>query len=139
MDQNFAGDMQVRKASTPVPGMDFQTNQALLALPGGNANGPTYQLPSHTRLPFSEGPFDPLLLSYENGAYSHVDPAALQQHEFRNGRASKAEEEMAQYNFENILEMQPQHYEYQVGTWHSDQAMAPMEQELEFDKWMGEH
>jgi hypothetical protein len=133
---NYADDMQMRRVGTP-QSMQFRSNPSMLGLPGGNANDLLQQLHSHASTLFDDGQLDPMLLAYGGGNHSDINPTALSQNGFRNGHQNILDEKLDQHNIDNLLQMP--HDDYHPGSWQSDPTMVALEQESEFEKWMGEH
>jgi hypothetical protein len=136
MSPNYADDMHLRRVGTP-QSMQFQSNPSMLGLPGGSANELLQQLHSHASTPFDEGQLDPMLMAYDVGNHSDIDPTALQHNGFRNGYQDVLDEKLDQHNIDSLLQLP--HDDYHSGSWQSDPTMVSLEQESEFDKWMGEH
>lgn len=127
MGNNFNDEMRMRRAGAP-QSVQFQSNHALLGLPGGNSVDLIQQMQSQNGTPFDDGQLDPMLLAYEGGVNSDVDPNTMQQHGYRN------EHHVIDDRIDHLLNM-PNHAE----TWQSDPNMVSLDHESEFDKWMGEH
>lgn len=130
MNQSFAEDLQMRKGSTLASPMQFSSNQALLGLPGGNADSLMQQLGTS----FSEGQMDPMLLAYDGGNHAN----GLPHHSYRNEYAGMLDEKLNQQSFDSLLDLTPTRSEFHPISWQSDPIMVPVEQESEFEKWMGE-
>jgi hypothetical protein len=45
---------------------------------------------------------------------------------------------LEQHHIDSLLQISPTHNEYRTGPWQSDPTMVSLEQESEFDKWIGE-
>jgi hypothetical protein len=136
MAANYQDDMRMRRVDTAVPSVQFSSNHALLGLPGGNAGDLMQQLHSHGNAPFNEGQLDPILLAYDGSHHSDVDQTALQ-HGYRNGHPGMLGAKLEHHDIDSLLDMSPTHNEYRSGPWQSDPTMVSLEQESEFDKWMG--
>lgn len=130
----YAGDMHMRRVDTSSSSMQFRSNPSMLGLPGGNANDLLQQLHPNMSSSFDEGQLDPLLLAYDGGGHSGIDPSALQNAVYQNPHPDMQEERLEQHNLDGLLDLP--HDEYQA--WQSDPTMVLLEQESEFDKWMGE-
>ncbi|KAI4610185.1 hypothetical protein J4E83_008411 [Alternaria metachromatica] len=130
----YADDMHMRRVDTPSSSMQFHSNPSMLGLPGGNANDLLQQLHPNMSSSFDEGQLDPLLLAYDGGSHSDIDPSALQNAVYRNPHPDMQEDRLEQHNLDGLLDLP--HDEYQA--WQSDPTMVSLEQESEFDKWMGE-
>ena len=139
MNPSFADEMRMRRVTAPAASFQFQSNQGLLGLPGGNAGDLMQQLSSNGGTPFDEGQLDPMLLAYDGGSASDIDPVALQHHSFRNGHANMVDEKFEQHGLENLLDLGNPRDEYHSGSWQSDPNMASLEEESEFDQWMRDH
>ncbi|KAH7343134.1 hypothetical protein BKA66DRAFT_434507 [Pyrenochaeta sp. MPI-SDFR-AT-0127] len=137
-NSNFADNLRMRRVGPPASSVHFPSNHALLGLPGGNAGDIMQQLHSNSGTPFDEGQLDPILLAYDGRAHSDIDPTALQQHGFRNGHPNMVDGRYDHHSLDSILELGNPHDEYRTGSWQSDPTMSSLEQESEFDKWMGE-
>ncbi|RAR07124.1 HMG box protein [Stemphylium lycopersici] len=125
--------MHMRPVSTPTPNSHFQSNPSMLGLPGGNAHDLLQQLHPNVGTPFDEGQLDPMLLAYDGGDYSDIDPATLQQNDFRNPNMGM-QEALAQHDLENFLDLPQDEYQ----PWQPDPALMSLEEESQFDKWVGE-
>lgn len=134
---NFNDDLRMRRVGA-TSSVQFSSDHALLGLPGGNAGDLMQQLQSHTGTPFDEGQLDPMLLAYDGGHRPEMDPMTLR-HGFRNGHAGMLDVKLEHHDIDSLLELSPAQVEYRSGSWQSDPTMASLEQESEFDKWMGEH
>ncbi|KAF1943276.1 HMG box protein [Clathrospora elynae] len=134
MSPNYADDMRLR-VGTPASSVQFQSNPSMLGLPGGNA-AELMQLHSHAGTPFDEGQLDPMLLAYDGRNHSGINPAALQQNGPQTGHSEMLDDKLNQYRLDSLLELP--HDDYHSGSWQSDLNMVFLEQESEFDKWMGE-
>lgn len=130
----YADDMHMRRVDTPSSSVQFHSNPSMLGLPGGNANDLLQQLHPNMSSSFDEGQLDPLLLAYDGGSHSDIDPSALQNAVYRNPHPDMQEDRLEQHNLDGLLDLP--HDEYQA--WQSDPTMVSLEQESEFDKWMGE-
>ncbi|KAJ4367525.1 hypothetical protein N0V83_007108 [Neocucurbitaria cava] len=139
MNPSFADEMRMRRVTAPAAPFQFQSNQGLLGLPGGNAGDLMQQLSSNGGTPFDDGQLDPMLLAYDGGSASDMDPAALQPHSFRNGHTNMVDEKFEQHGLETLLELGNPREEYHAGHWQSDPNMASLEEESEFDSWMRDH
>jgi len=137
MGANYQEDMRMRRVGMPAPQPQFASDHALLGLPGGNAVDLMQQMHSHVGAPFEDGQLDPMLLAYD-GSHSDIDPNALQ-HGYRNGHGIMLDAKLEQHDINSLLEMSPTRNDYHSGPWQSDPTMVSLEQESEFDKWMGEH
>ncbi|RMZ69171.1 HMG box [Pyrenophora seminiperda CCB06] len=131
MSPNYADDVMLRRVDTPVSSLQFQTSPSVLGLPGGDL---LQQLHSHDVTPFDEAQLDPMLLAYNGGGHSNIDPLALQQDGYQIGQQNAHEGKLDQQHLDNLLDLP--HDEYHG--WQSDPTMTSLEQESEFDKWMGE-
>jgi hypothetical protein len=138
MGSSYTDDLRMRRMGTPASSVHYPSNQ-LLGLPSGNSEDPMQRLQSHVGTPFDEGQLDPMLLAYDGGNHSDIDPAALQQNVYRNGHSDMLDVMLDSHDIDSLLELPPAHDEYHVGSWQSDPTMASLEQESEFDKWLGEH
>jgi hypothetical protein len=137
MGANYQDDMRMRRVVTATPSAHFPSNHALLGLPGGNADDLMQQLHSHGGTQFDNGQLDPLLLAYDGSHHSDIDPTALQ-HGYRNGHPGMLDAKLEQHDIDSLLQISPTHNDYRSGPWQSDPTMVSLEQESEFDKWMGE-
>jgi hypothetical protein len=137
---HYSEDLRMRRvdvpAAAPAPTLQFSSNQ-LLGLPGGDASDLMNQLQPQIGTPFDDGQVDPLLLAYDGSHRSEVDPAALQ-HGYRNGYSSTVDNKYDQQEIERLLEIEHAHDNYH-SSWQSDPTMSSLDQESEFDKWVGEH
>jgi len=131
MSPSYADDMGLRRVDTPASSLQFQTNLSVLGLPGSD---PLQQLHSHVGTPFDEAQLDPMLLAYGGGSHSDIDPAALHHDGYPIGQLNAHEYKLDQHNLDNLLDLP--HDEYHG--WQSDPTMTSLEQESEFDKWVGE-
>ena len=140
MGAHYSEDLRMRRvgvpAAAPAPTLQFSSNQ-LLGLPGGDASDLVNQLQPQVATPYDEGQVDPLLLVYDGGHRSEVDPAALQQ-DYRNGYSNMIDERYNQQEIDRLLEIEHGHDSYN-SSWQSDPTMSSLDQESEFDKWVGEH
>ncbi|KAF2131468.1 HMG box protein [Dothidotthia symphoricarpi CBS 119687] len=134
INQNFSEDSHMRRVSSLVSPTQFSSNQGLLGLPGGNAN----DLLQPMGTSFEEGQMDPILLTYDVGNLADINSGAVQHHGWRAGYANMFDEKLEQRSFDNLLDLTPTRSEFPSGCWQSDPAMVSLEQESEFDKWMGE-
>jgi len=123
-------------APAPAPGLQFSSNQ-LLGLPGGNASDLMSQLQPQATTPFDDGQVDPLLLAYDGSHRSGVEPVALH-HDYRSGYSAMIDEKYGQQEIDRLLEIEHAHDSYN-SAWQSDPTMSSLDQESEFDKWVGEH
>lgn len=135
MGTHYSEDLRMRRVAVPTaapaPALQFSSNQ-LLGLPGGDASD--LMLHGHTESSFDEGQVDPLLLAYDGGHRSDVDAATLQ-HDYRQGYSNLLDN---QQGIDRLLEIEHAHDSYN-NSWQSDPAMSSLDQESEFDKWVGEH
>lgn len=142
MGAHYSEDLRMRRvgvpaaAPAPAPTLQFSSNQ-LLGLPGGDASDLMNQLQSQVTTPFDKGQVDPLLLAYDGGHHSEVDPVALQQ-DYRNGYSNMIDEKYGQQEIDRLLDIEHNHGSYNP-SWQSDPTMSSLDQESEFDKWVGEH
>ncbi|KAJ6276437.1 hypothetical protein J3E71DRAFT_348311 [Bipolaris maydis] len=132
MSPSYTDDLHTKPLSTSTLSNHFQSNSSMLGLPGGSADDLLPQPHPHVRTPFEEGQLDPMLLAY-GGSQSSVDPTSLQTNDFRNNQVSM-QEALSYHDLDNLLDLP--HDEYQA--WHPDPTMVSLEQESEFDKWVGE-
>ena len=133
MSPSYTDDMHMRPVSTPTSNSHFQSNPSMLGLPGGNAHDLLQQLHPNVGTPFDEGQLDPMLLAYDGGNRSDIDPAALQQNDFPNPNMGM-QEALAQHDLDNFLDLPQDEYQ----SWQPDPAMVSLEEESQFDKWVGE-
>ncbi|KAF1930770.1 uncharacterized protein M421DRAFT_418248 [Didymella exigua CBS 183.55] len=139
---HYSEDLRMRRVGVPgadpapAQALQFSSNQ-LLGLPGGDASDLMNQLQAQVTTPFDEGQVDPLLLAYDGGHHSEVDPVALQQ-DYRNGYPNMMDEKYGQQEINRLLEIEHHHDSYN-SSWQSDPTMSSFDQESEFDKWVGEH
>tara|TARA_R110002003_G_scaffold106_15_gene8846 strand:- start:22898 stop:24292 length:1395 start_codon:yes stop_codon:yes gene_type:complete len=138
MGANYSDDLHMRRVGTPSSSAHFPSNHRLLGLPGGNANNLMQQLQSQSGTPFDDGQLDPMLLAYHGGGHSELDTTGLP-HGYRNGHPDMIHPKLEQHDIDSLLDMSPTQDEYRTSSWQSDQTMVSLEQESEFDKWMGEH
>lgn len=131
MRTNYQEDMRMRRVEAPPPPSQFTSNHSLLGLPGGNSNELMQQLHPHSG-PSFEGQLDPMLLAYDGSHHSDLSPTMLQ-HGYR-----QLEGKFEQQDIDSLLQISPAHNEYRTGPWQSDPTMVSLEQESEFEKWMGE-
>jgi hypothetical protein len=96
------------------------------------------QLQSQSGTPFDDGQLDPMLLAYHGGGHSELDTTGLP-HGYRNGHPDMIHPKLEQHDIDSLLDMSPTQDEYRTNSWQSDPTMVSLEQESEFDKWMGEH
>ena len=140
MGAHYSEDLRMRRigvpAPAPAPSMQFSSNQPL-GLPGGDASDLLNQLQPQVATSFNEGQVDPLLLAYDGGHRSEMAPAALQQ-DYRSGYTSLIDEKYDQQEIDRLLEIEHTHDSYN-SSWQSDPTMSSLDQESEFDKWVGEH
>jgi hypothetical protein len=134
MSPTYADDMHMRGIDTPSSSMLFHSNPSMLGLPGGNANDLLQQLHPSVGTPFAEGQLDPMLLAYDGGDHSDVGPTALQNNAYHDIHPDMQDERLEQHNLGGLLDLRPDEYQ----SWQSDPNMVSLEQESEFDKWMGE-
>jgi hypothetical protein len=137
MAANYQDEMHMRRVGAAVPPVQYSSN-ALLGLPGGNAGDLMQQLNSHGSTPFDEGQLDPMLMAYNGGHHPEMDPTALQ-HGYRNNHPGMLDAKLEQHGMSSLLDMSPTQHDFRTGPWQSDPTMVSLEQESEFDKWMGEH
>ncbi|KAH8731204.1 hypothetical protein GQ44DRAFT_809227 [Phaeosphaeriaceae sp. PMI808] len=133
MEDAFQNDMRMRKVGAPAPSIQFSSNHAILGLPGGNAGDLMQQLEVHPGTAFGEGQLDPMLMAYDGNHHSGIDPTTLH-HDFRNNHLG-----MGQHDIDSLLEMKPTQLDLCASAWQSDPNMVTLEQESEFEKWIGEH
>jgi len=138
MAQNFNDDMRMRRVGTPASSLQFASDHALLGLPGGNSGDLMQQLQSHAGTPFDEVQLDPMLLAFDGGhQQGEIEHAALH-HGFRNGHTNgMLDSRPNHHDIDSLLELSPAQEEYRTSQWQPDPTMASLEQESEFDKWMG--
>jgi hypothetical protein len=136
MAANYQEDMRMRRVGAPAPAIQYSSN-SLLGLPGGNADNLMQQLHSHGNPSFDDGQLDPMLLAYDGIHHSEMDPSALH-HSYRNAHPVMLDAKLEQRDIDSLLDMSPTQHEYRSGPWQSDPTMVSLEQESEFDKWMGE-
>lgn len=136
----YSEDLRMHRVAVPpapsAPTLQFSSNQ-LLGLPGGDASDLMHQLHPQATTPFDDGQVDPLLLAYDGGHRSEVGASALQ-HDYRHGYSSMIDDKYDQQEIDRLLEIEHAHDNYNH-SWQSDPAMASLDQESEFDKWVGEH
>ncbi|CAN9090512.1 unnamed protein product [Alternaria alternata] len=132
MSPNYADKMHMRMVESPPSSMQFHSNPSMLGLPGGNTNDLLLQ--SDLGTSFDEGQLDPMLLAYDGGNHSDIDPAALQNNLYQNVHPEMQGDRLEQHNLGGLLDLSPNEYQ----SWQSDPNMVSLEQESEFDKWMGE-
>jgi hypothetical protein len=138
MGSNYGDDMRMRRVGTPGSSVQYHSDHELLGLPGGNAGDLMQQLQSQTGTPFDEGQLDPMLLAFDGGHQQAGSDSAPLHHGFRNGHANgMLDTKIDHHDIESLLELSPAQDEYRTGAWQSDPTMASLEQESEFDKWMG--
>lgn len=132
-------DLRFRRVDTPISSMQFSAGHALLGLPGGTTED-LMQLHSHASTPLGDdSQVDPMLLAFDGGHHHDVGPAVAQHPEFRNGHIGMIERELGQDSVNNLLVAAAAHEEFHPEAWQHDPNMAPMEEESEFEKWMGDH
>lgn len=141
MGAHYAEDLRMRRvgvaAAAPAPTLQFSSNQ-LLGLPGGDASDLMSQLQGQVTTPFDEDQVDPLLLAYDGNHRAQADHAALQQ-DYRNSYSSMIDDnKYDQQAIDRMLELEHAHESYHP-SWQSDPTMSSLDQESEFDKWVGEH
>ncbi|KAJ4330887.1 hypothetical protein N0V95_009983 [Ascochyta clinopodiicola] len=141
MGAQYGEDLRLRRVGMPVaapaPALQFCPN-LLLGLPGGDASHLMNQLQPELATPYEEGQNDPLLLAYDGGHLAEVDPVVVQQ-DYRNGYSNIIpDHKYDQQEIDRFLEMEHAHESYH-STWQSDPTMSSLDQESEFDKWVGEH
>ena len=132
MSPNYADKMHMRMVESQPSSMQFHSNPSMLGLPGGNTNDLLLQ--SDLGTSFDEGQLDPMLLAYDGGNHSDIDPAALQNNLYQNVHPEMQGDRLEQHNLGGLLDLSPNEYQ----SWQSDPNMVSLEQESEFDKWMGE-
>ncbi|KAF2856049.1 HMG box protein-like protein [Plenodomus tracheiphilus IPT5] len=136
MANEYTEDTRARRMDTPAASVSFASDNSLLGLPGGNAADLMQKYQSHGNTPFDEGQLDPMLLAYTNG-HVDIDPSALQ-HGYRPGPPLEAvDNRLGQQDLENLLEFGAPHDDFRNASWQSDPTIATLEQESEFEKWMG--
>ena len=139
---HYSEDLRMCRVGVPAPApapaqtLQFSSNQ-LLGLPGGDASDLMNQLQPQVTTPFDEGQVDPLLLAYDGDHHAEVDPVALQ-HDYRTGYSNMINEKYGQQDIDRLLEIERNHDSYN-SSWQSDPTMSSLDQESEFDKWVGEH
>jgi hypothetical protein len=136
MVANYQEDMRMRRVAAPAPAIQYSSN-SLLGLPGGNADNLMQQLHSHGNQSFDNGQLDPMLLAYDGSHHPDMDSSALH-HSYRNGHPGMLDTKLEQHDIDSLLDMSPTQHVYRSGPWQSDPTMVSLEQESEFDKWMGE-
>ncbi|KAF2832814.1 hypothetical protein CC86DRAFT_450688 [Ophiobolus disseminans] len=138
MGPNFHDDPRMRRVGTPNSSVQFSSDHALLGLPGGNSGDLMQQLHSQVGTLFDDGQLDPMLLAYDGGHHQgEVESTALHPG-FRNGHVNGMLDTKADHHdIDSLLELLPAQDEYRNASWQSDPTMASLEQESEFDKWMG--
>ncbi|KAH6615165.1 hypothetical protein C7974DRAFT_60268 [Boeremia exigua] len=134
MGTHYSEDLRLRRvgvpASAPAPALQFSSNQ-LLGLPGGDASDLMSHLQTQVTTPFDEGQVDPLLLAYDGGPRADVV-------DYRNSYSTMIDHKYDQQEMERLLELEHAHDSYGA-SWQADPSMASLDQESEFDKWVGEH
>jgi hypothetical protein len=78
-----------------------------------------------------------MLLAYDGSHRPDMDSSALH-HSYRNGHPGMLDAKLEQHDIDSLLDMSPTQHVYRSGPWQSDPTMVSLEQESEFDKWMGE-
>ncbi|KAH7414497.1 hypothetical protein DE146DRAFT_674055 [Phaeosphaeria sp. MPI-PUGE-AT-0046c] len=131
---SYPEDMRIRRAEAVAPPSQFASNHALLGLPGGSASELMQQLHPHSG-PAYEGQLDPMLLAYDGSQHPDISPTMLQQG-YRN--PGMLDGKLEQQDIDSMLQISPTHNDYRSGPWQSDPTMVSLEQESEFEKWMGE-
>ncbi|KAF2120762.1 hypothetical protein BDV96DRAFT_484852 [Lophiotrema nucula] len=134
MAPNVMDDMRMHRVDTPASSMHFSASHSLLGLPGGHVAEMLQHLhPSQAGTPLGEeGQVDPMLLAYEGGHQHELKPTMVQHPEFRNGHLTELDQE-------SVHSLIHPHDDFHTDAWHSDPAIASLEQGSEFDKWMDEH
>ncbi|CBX92651.1 similar to HMG box protein [Plenodomus lingam JN3] len=124
----------MRRVDASPPPVSFASDNSLLGLPGGNSDL-LRQFPSHGNTPFDDTQVDPILMGYAGG-HSDINPSTLQ-HSYRPGHLIAVDERLRQQDLDNLLEFGLSNEEFRNGSWQSDPTIATLEQESEFEKWMG--
>jgi hypothetical protein len=137
MSGNYQDDMRMRRVGNVAPSVQFSSDHGLLGLPGGNAGNLMQQVHSQGGHSFDNGQLDPMLLAYSGSQHSEIDPTALHPG-YRNSHPGMLDTKLEQHNIDSLLQISPVHNEYRSGPWQPDPTMLSLEQESEFDKWMGE-
>lgn len=140
MGAPYSEDLRMRRVgmptAAPAPTLQFSSNQ-LLGLPGGDASDLMSQLQPSVTAAYNGGQVDPLLLAYDGGHRSEVNPANLPP-DYRNGYSTMIDGKYDQQEIDRLLEIEHTHDSYN-SAWQSDPTMSSLDQESEFDKWVGEH
>ncbi|KAL5118256.1 hypothetical protein ACEQ8H_003766 [Pleosporales sp. CAS-2024a] len=131
MTTNYQDDLR----RVAVPAAQFTSDHALLGLPGGNDL--MQQMHSQIGAPFEERQLDPMLLAYDGSQHAGIEPIALQ-HGYRIGHGHVLDTKLEQHDIDRLLEISPTRNDSHTGPWQSDPTMVSLEQESEFDKWIGE-
>ncbi|KAF2869974.1 HMG box protein-like protein [Massariosphaeria phaeospora] len=138
MGPSVIDDMRLRRVDTPSSSVQFSPGHALLGLPGGNVSDFMQQLHSHAGTPMDEPQVDPMLLAFDVGQHHDVGGVLSQHPEFQNGHMGMIERELDQDSVHSLLGTGSSYDDFHPDSWHQDPNMAPLEQESEFEKWMGD-
>lgn len=134
MHNGYAEDSQnMRRQDTPQSSFNFTSDQALLGLPGGNAEDLLNGM-----APFDEAQVDPILLAFGSTG-TNIDPTSLQHHGYQNNYSGMLDGRTNYQELDSLLNLGISQDEYRTSGWQPDPAMTPLEPDSEFDKWMGEH
>jgi hypothetical protein len=137
-NMNMAGieDLRLRRVDTPLSTVQFSPEHAVLGLPGGNIDL-MEQLRSHSGTPIGEAQVDPMLLAFDGG--QHHDMGATVQHpEFQGGHMGMMDRDLDQHSVDSFLAAGHGQEAFHAGSWQPDPNVGQVEQESEFEKWMGD-
>lgn len=134
ISNEYTDETRVRRVDTPVASVSFASDNSLLGLPGGNSDL-MQQYPSHGTTAFDDGQLDPMLMAYASG-HANMDPSTFQQG-YRPCPLGVVDERLGQQDLDNLLEFGASHDEFRNSSWQSDPTIATVDQESEFEKWMG--
>jgi hypothetical protein len=135
MGMGGVDDMRLQRVDTPTSSIQFSPEHAILGLPGGNIDL-MEQFRSHSGTPLGEVQVDPMLLSLNGG---HDVGIAVQHPEFQNGHMEMMDREFDQHDVDSFAAMEHGQEAFHPRSWQPDPSVGQVEQESEFEKWMGDH
>jgi hypothetical protein len=130
-------DVRLRRVDTPGASMPYSPDHGILGLPGGNVSDLMQQMHSENGSPLVEHQVDPMLLAYDGG-HQPVVSAAMQHPEFQHGHIGMMERDLDQHSVDNLLAAGHPNEVFHAGAWQPDAHLAQLDQESEFEKWMGD-
>ena len=138
-NMNMTGleDVRLRRIDTPGQSMHYSPDHAILGLPGGNVADLMQQLQTDADTPLGEHQVDPMLLAYDGDGHPNMG-TAVQHPEFHHGHMGMMDRELDQHSVDSLLAAGHGNDVFHTGPWQPDPHMAQLDQESEFEKWMGD-